>query len=688
MDFEKWNSDSHYVLWVSGPPDCNIHQVSSHLIGLAQHSVLYFFCSTAEGQEPIATTFVRTLLYQFIYCSPLNKRKTIIQNFLQIILEGDLDWVSPHLIEKDHKIITVKDIVLKAPIDKLWFALRAVLTNEKERKLTIIVDGLDKVKQGQGEFVRRIRALIENLQTNISRIKALLTSRPRNQIREALDDIPNIEYDKERKDCLQRLRIHNTRYEKISEKHESSLEWFWTHEQFKEWAASDTSRLLYIQGKPGSGKSTLTKYFKDNLLKRVPDAKSTIIADFFYTDREGEVQRSHYSMLQSILFHVLDQSESFFYHFQAEYRAYKALLQERGRDDLPETHYESLKRILLSLAEHSDTKRLYLIIDAVDESKDKDRRDIFDLLIGLCSKSKHCIMKVFIASRPVVELELRRDRLPVYNFIRIQDHTTNDISNFAQSQLARCKFGNFLKRIIDYIVGHAQGVFLWVKLVTEELLDYAEAANSENDIFTFLESLPHDLEDFYAHILKKLENNKASDRRDGIKMFQFVLFACRPLTVAELRHSLGIPDKADTKFIPCDEHFHRCIPGSAEGHSGINAMHRRIICCGLNLLEIKGHDENRTVQFMHQTVREYFLRPDRSVVKSQFSIDEEEAHIRISITCIRYMLLYTANTAVVGDFRDIRSWTPEGFENYAKYLDERPLLNYALSYLEQHVKGC
>jgi len=39
-------------------------------------------------------------------------------------------------------------------------------------------------------------------------------------------------------------------------------------------------------------------------------------------------------------------------------------------------------------------ERLYLIIDAVDESDDKDRRDILQLLFDLCSRRKHCVLKV------------------------------------------------------------------------------------------------------------------------------------------------------------------------------------------------------------------------------------------------------------------------------------------------------
>ncbi len=133
---------------------------------------------------------------------------------------------------------------------------------------------------------------------------------------------------------------------------------------------------MYIQGKPGSGKSTLTKYFKDDFLNHERNAISAIVADFFYSNREGELQTSHYNMLRSILYDILDQEESFLYHFQREHRKYSALLKEAAHSDLVGWHYASLKKVLSSLKDHPRAERLYLIIDALDESDDEDRRSI------------------------------------------------------------------------------------------------------------------------------------------------------------------------------------------------------------------------------------------------------------------------------------------------------------------------
>ena len=395
-------------------------------------------------------------------------------------------------------------------------------------------------------------------------------------------------------------------------------------------------------------------------------------------------------MLRSILYDILDQHETFFYHcFQSEYRRQVAL-QERGRGDLVEWRYESFQKILLSLRDHSSAKRLYLIIDAVDESDDKDRRDILELLFRLCSETKYCVVKVFVASRPVAVLERRIGEF--HNFIRLQDETKSDISKFASSFLERLEFTGFLEQATEYIVKHAQGVFLWVHLVREELLAYDEQGRAEADVFEFLKSLPTELEEFYQRMLDKIGMNR-TDLRDGVKMFRFVLFAYRPLTAGELLHALSIPDNPDIKFSASEELFQKRIP-----------QERYITHCGGNFLEIKqrygtttSYEDssisqanestgNRSVQVMHQTVREFFLCHDGYVANSKFRMNEKDAHTSISITCIRYLMLYTANMAK--GTLDIKSWTSEHFESYAQYLNERPLANYALCYLKRHIDCC
>jgi hypothetical protein len=70
-----------------------------------------------------------------------------------------------------------------------------------------------------------------------------------------------------------------------------------------------------------------------------------------------------------------------------------------------------------------------------------------------------------------------------------------------------------------------RGVFLWVKLVEEELLAYEEdGCCGEEDIFDFLRSLPTELERMYELMLNKMQRKadlrSRAELRDGVKMFR------------------------------------------------------------------------------------------------------------------------------------------------------------------------
>jgi hypothetical protein len=291
-------------------------------------------------------------------------------------------------------------------------------------------------------------------------------------------------------------------------------------------------------------------------------------------------------MLRSVLYDILNQNEEFFFHFQSYYRQ---VAQGGGH---PEWSYKSLKGLLLSLTKnHPVSERLYLIVDAMDESNDGERLDVIEFLLALCATKEHCLVKAFIASRPVVGLG--GQSAGNHKLIRLQDVNKSDISKFAESFLGNPKLdlppgsAHWAK---EYITENAQGVFVWVHLVRVELLEYARDGCSESEITDFLKSLPTELEGVYERMLMRLEGGNKRNVEVGQKMLQFVLFACRPLGLGELGQALAIRDNLDAGFSLSDESFQQGL---------IHGIEKRIISCAANFLEIKAGGDHGS----------YFSRP-------------------------------------------------------------------------------
>ena len=216
MDFGLWQyTDDMEVLWLSGPTECRISDASSRIVDLAkethpevQHPVLYFFCSTAPRKIPIAITFVSTVVRQLVRCSP-ELREEITTAFLRTLLEAIFLGESlsipevPRFSTDDSAEVVVKK-VLKASSDAYWGALRAVADIEREKGLSLIIDGLDQIEHQRHEFIQGLCVFIEHLRERPSRnrTRVLLTSRPQAEIKEILGQLPLIEYDKERKGMI------------------------------------------------------------------------------------------------------------------------------------------------------------------------------------------------------------------------------------------------------------------------------------------------------------------------------------------------------------------------------------------------------------------------------------------------------------------------------------------------------
>jgi hypothetical protein len=206
------SAKSSQVLWLCGPPECCIQNVSSHIMDILeaknkhskkQHCILYFNCSAATTKKSPATSFVQALLQQLICFFPPQKQMAAITAFLRTLLDPILrrDSISNNKRWSFNTQGYLDEMILKildAPGGEQWNALKAVLDTEHNYELSLIIDRLDKIEHQRGEFIKEVRTLIEQLQEG-STIKVLLTSRPQAEIKGILGGLPVIEYDQERK---------------------------------------------------------------------------------------------------------------------------------------------------------------------------------------------------------------------------------------------------------------------------------------------------------------------------------------------------------------------------------------------------------------------------------------------------------------------------------------------------------
>ena len=243
-------------------------------------------------------------------------------------------------------------------------------------------------------------------------------------------------------ECLQCLKFDELflRRNRITPAETGTNSWIWSHRSYLEWEKS-ASGILWIEGKPGSGKSVLAmsiwKRFlqefgldeSDHKLDRAASpGTSALISSWFYSKRDNLV--AHVWMLRSILLSILEQDPSLFPHAQHIYRKRRqpSLRDglEWGASPLNKTQWDpgDIGGVLPSISEKSTTPIL-CVLDGFDESANasNNQGDILSLLKKLVKNSSK--IKVIVLSRPTVDIEKRLRKC--YHIV-MQDENPTDIT--------------------------------------------------------------------------------------------------------------------------------------------------------------------------------------------------------------------------------------------------------------------
>ncbi|KAM0473862.1 hypothetical protein ACHAPX_007910 [Trichoderma viride] len=637
------------------------------------------------------------------------------------------------------------------------FQLEKMLNNLLESKeyleVRIVLDGIDELHpEDLGRFLSNLREVWNNIKGKLntaSKLKVLIVSRPFPNISEILKDLPFINPEKEstgkyhelsawpilfkakeRKlnadtliDCLNSLSsmADNQRRGIISLGSEKTGAWLWEDDAYKLWSKETKSALLWIQGKPGSGKSTLCKKILRHLQTQhsLPDTyaapdkapshdiapqprhRSVLLASFFYSLRGAKSEISNTHMLQSLLYQLLGQEQRLYPAFKEKYRSPL----DRSQSPISWT-FKDLHDVFTSLGEFNDfSLTIYLVIDAMDESEQSERSDILLLLQHFCQNKSACVIKSVLASRP--EEDIKDSLLDIresHNFFHLVLEKKNeaDIKKFieiamckvqdvylAQRPAVAAEFKEMVTCAANNLENKARGVFMWVEIVTRELERVVRRGVSLKGFKEIVDGLPGELEPFYERIVqdlmarfKRQRQKEAESRlREAQRMLTWVTFAERPLSVSEFCDAVAIPELV-------------------EENSGINLQDYRLlddiavrqrmsVICG-DLLEIGSlqdstdvslRDTKTIVQLLHLTVREFLISDPRA---GKFLMEKNRGEYEIFLNCISYLRLFAENCPAPNPATD---GDDPNHEEIVRYLANWPLLSYILEFLIQHMQN-
>ena len=406
--------------------------------------------------------------------------------------------------------------------------------------------------------------------------------------------------------CLGDLRSTDPRHDKkrIEDTNsgllEDSYRWILENSDFQKWRKDGQSRLLWIKGDPGKGKTMLLCGIVDEFNKSM--AKTNLLSYFFCQATDSRIN-SATAVLRGLLFLLIKQQPSLVLHIQKNHDyAGKALFEDANA-------WVTLSETFTHILQDPSLNNTYLIIDALDECI----VDLPKLLVFIVQKS--CVsprVKWIVSSRnrPNIEEHLKRIGHKVMLSLELNSESISTaVSCFIQHrvrQLAEGKNYDDKTRdtVLNYLSLHANGTFLWVALVCQNLEN-----TPRRKTLAKLNMFPPGLSSLYERMMQQICDLEDIDDTDICKrVLALIAIVYRPITLEELTSLVGMHE---------------------EIFDNIESLKEIIGLCGSFLTIRQG-----TIYFVHQSAKDFLVAESFNDI---FPSGKEEVHYDIFSRSLQVM---------------------------------------------------
>lgn len=373
---------------------------------------------------------------------------------------------------------------------------------------------------------------------------------------------------------------------------------------FPKWLEEDSDQIYWVTGKPGAGKSTLIKFIAHDArlhrhLSQWTDGAQLLIGRYFPWNASVEaLQKTHEGLLRTLLFEILKQNKS----LVARVFPGRWFLLElfNGALDLPEPKADELMRAFRALlSETSKSLKLVLIIDGLDEFEG-DHTRLTNLLreanlkpwVKICTSSRPWnVFKDEYINNPMLQLEkLTHDDIELYvreNFQRSLGFQAFEVTNPAMATT-----------MIGDIVEKAQGVFLWVSIVSGLLKEFFQEGCNQADLESVIDGLPNEVFQLFTYLW---DRTNVKFRKEASEYFQVMRAFKEPHSVPYcLTFWLG--DTAVSADIKAEDITREYVSKAVE------SLARKLVSRTGGLLEtsfLPGEPEKSRVDYMHRTAADW-----------------------------------------------------------------------------------
>ncbi|EHA18786.1 hypothetical protein ASPNIDRAFT_119175, partial [Aspergillus niger ATCC 1015] len=446
----------------------------------------------------------------------------------------------------------------------------------------------------------------------------------------------------------------------IKPAHAKTCKWLLEKQEYVDWLDSkhfpEHCGFLWIKGKAGSGKSTMMKFAFQQANATV--TAETDVISFFFNARGEDLEKSTLGMYRSLVAQLLEKVPEL-----------RMLLDELDNGSGGESYtwsHEILQHTFRRSISRLGGRRVICFIDALDECEEEEVRAMIDFIqsLGEHAISSRVQLHVCFSSRHYPHITIEKG---LELILEDQEGHADDIARYLHSELkiGRSKQAEEIRREIHE---KASGIFLWMVLVVQ-ILNREYQRGRLHALRKRLREIPAKLGDLFKDILTRDTVNM----EDLLLSIQWILFARRPLKREELYFAIlsADPDNLAEAWDPEDiseQDIDRFILSTSKG------------------LAETTKSKAKTVQFIHESVRDFLLKEDglRELWPEHQGNFEASSHDRLK-QCCNNTLLSEATSNNIAEEEYIESASRDELKTLRDSLSQKlPFLEYAVYNVLQH----
>jgi hypothetical protein len=304
----------------------------------------------------------------------------------------------------------------------------------------------------------------------------------------------------------------------------ASHRWVLDNTTFQHWRQDPHSRLLWVKGDPGKGKTMLLCGIVNELHSSLPN--NALLSYFFCQATESRINNAT-AVLRGLLYMLVVQQPSLVSHIRKRHdQAGKVLFENTNA-------WVALTEIFANVLRDPRLRNTYLIIDALDECV-TDKLKLLGFITTHSSASQR--VKWIVSGRDWLGFEAQLERaghkVRLSIELNAKSEATTALAVFIQQKVDQlAQKGQYEAEIqhavLQHLMSNANGTFLWVTLACQDL-----ASTPKSNVLEKLASFPPGLDPLYKRMLRQVIELDGAGICRRVLALTAVMY--RPVTIPEL----------------------------------------------------------------------------------------------------------------------------------------------------------